>query len=37
MLISNRVHLIPKFIVSEVPIIPMAKSMLLHILAACQS
>lgn len=28
-------HLIPKFIVSDVPIIPMAKSMLLQILAAC--
>lgn len=29
------IYLIPKFIVSEVPIIPMAKSMLLQIFAAC--
>lgn len=33
--VTKSVHLIPKFIVSEVPIIPMARSMLLQILAAC--
>ncbi len=32
---TKSVHLIPKFMVSEVPIIPMARSMLLQILAAC--
>lgn len=32
---KESVHLIPKFIVSEVPIIPIARSMLLQILAAC--
>lgn len=30
----THLYLIPKFIVSEVPIIPMARSMLLQILAA---
>lgn len=33
-MLSKCFHLIPKFIVSEVPIIPIAKSMLLQILAA---